>query len=98
MKTILGPTTIDSGAGNDTINVTNDQHLLDQITALLTLDTGTGTDTVNLDDSLDTNDNAGTLTGSTLTGLDMPRVAEVQTIFVQAASGTYKLTAPGLGS
>ena len=35
------------------------------------------------------------LTDSTLTGLDMPTVPEVQTVFVQAASGTFKLGLQG---
>src|SRR5438270_387970 len=34
---------------------------------------------------------AGSLTASTLTGLDMPAVSEVQTFRVQAKSGTYRL-------
>ena len=37
------------------------------------------------------------LTPTTLTGLDMPTVAEIQTVFVQAASGSYLLRADGFG-
>jgi Ca2+-binding RTX toxin-like protein len=48
-------------------------------------------DVLNINDSGDTNGNVGTVTGNTLIGLDMPTVSEVQTIFIQAASGTYKL-------
>ncbi|MCH7628087.1 MAG: hypothetical protein IH997_05145, partial [Proteobacteria bacterium] len=55
-------------------------------------------DIVNLDDSDDANDNLGTLTQTTLTGLDMPTVPEVQTIFVQAASGTFRLRTEGFGT
>ena len=92
VKTIAGHTTIETGAGNDSVTVSNDQGTVDQITAHLTIDTGAGTaDSVTVDDSSDTNDNVGTLTGTTLTGLDMPTVPEVQRIFVQADSGTYRL-------
>ena len=100
VKTIDGHTTVDTGSGNDIVNVGNAEGLVDSIDALLTLDTGTGTgsDTVNVNDAQDTNANAGTLTGSTLTGLDMPTVSEVQTVFVQANHGTYQLSAPGYGT
>ena len=96
VKTIGGHTTVSTGADSDTVLVSNDEGLVDQITALLTIDTGAGNDTVGVDDSADTNDNVGVLTQTTLTGLDMPRVPLVQTIFVKAASGTYKL-AKGAG-
>ena len=75
IKTVSGHTTIESGFGNDKITVRNDEGTVDQIAALLTIDTGGGTDVVNVDDAADTNDNTGILTGSTLTGLDMPTVA-----------------------
>ena len=42
-------------------------------------------------------DNLATLTQTTLTGLDMPTVPEVQTFVVQAASGIYRLRAAGFG-
>ena len=79
VKTISGHTEIDTGDGDDAVRVSNDQRLVDQITGLLALDTGEGNDAVTVDDSLDTNDNVGTLTPSTITGLDMPTVPEVQT-------------------
>src|SRR5262249_5129064 len=34
---------------------------------------------------------------TTLSGLDMPTVSEVQQVFIQAASGTYRLRIPGYG-
>src|SRR5205085_1549282 len=77
------------------VTVGNDQGLVDQVTALLTIDTGAGADVVSIDDHLDVNDNAGVLTDSTLTGLDMPTVPEVQTVFVQARTGSYKLGLQG---
>ena len=45
-------------------------------------------DALYVDDSADTNDNKAVLTGTTLTGLDMPSISEVQSIFIQAAAGT----------
>ena len=101
VKTIAGHTTVDTGADNDVITVSNDEGTVDQITALLTIDTGSGTtadpnaidaDTVNISDAADVNNNVGVLTGTTLTGLDMPTVPEVQTIFVKAAGGEYLLS------
>ncbi|MFC1533492.1 hypothetical protein ACFL7M_09040, partial [Thermodesulfobacteriota bacterium] len=52
-------------------------------------------DTLNVDDSGDSKTNSGTLTQTTLTGLNMPAVAEVQDVWVQAKEGTYRLTAKG---
>ena len=91
VKTVSGHTTIESGAGDDKITVRNDEGTVDQIAGLLTIDTGTGNDVVTVDDAADTNDNTGTLTGSTLTGLDMPTSPLMQVIFIQAAGGRYRL-------
>ncbi|MCX5670548.1 MAG: hypothetical protein NTU94_04405, partial [Planctomycetota bacterium] len=98
VKTLLGHTTIGTGLGNDIINVGSDLALLDQITALLTVDGGAGTDVLNITDTGDSNDNLGVLTRITLTGLDMPTVSEVQTLYVQAAGGQYRLRLEGAGS
>jgi Ca2+-binding RTX toxin-like protein len=54
-------------------------------------------DTVTVDDTADIDDSVGILTPTTLTGLDMPTVPEVQTITVQAKGGTYRLVMPGHG-
>ena len=101
VQTIVGQTSITTGTGNDTINVDNGRSVL-QLGGLLTLDTGGGADTVNVDDSGVTAATDGTLTGSTLTGLAPPTVAEEQTIVVKAAGGTYTLllpdALPGYGS
>ena len=45
--------------------------MLDLLAALLVLDGGLGSDTAWLDDSADLNANLGTITQSTVTGLDM---------------------------
>ena len=92
VKTIDGHTTLLTGAGDDVVRVSSDEGTVDQITALLTIDAGAGTDTVTVDDAADTNDNVAILTPTTLTGMDMPTVAQVFSVFLQARSGTYKLT------
>jgi hypothetical protein len=51
-----------------------------------------------VDDTGDADDSVGVLTPTTLTGLDMPTVPEVQTVAVQAKGGTYTLVMPGYGS
>ncbi|HXG49762.1 MAG TPA: hypothetical protein VNO52_19245, partial [Methylomirabilota bacterium] len=98
VKTIGGHTSVSTDTGNDTITVGSDDLLMDQITGLLTLDGGADEDTVTVDDSGDGNDNTGTLDSTTLVGLDMPTVPEVQRWFVRAASGTYRLRTAGFGT
>ncbi|MCA9011601.1 MAG: hypothetical protein KDB01_17735, partial [Planctomycetaceae bacterium] len=95
IKTVSGPTTIRTGTGTDVVNITSDDTTIDQITALLTVAGDGINDTLNIDDSADVNDNVGTLTERTLTGLDMPSVAEVQVMRVQATGGTFGLTIAG---
>ena len=98
IKSIGGHTSIETGDGDDAVLIGNDDLLVDQITGLLTIDTGAGDDMLTVNDSGDTNANTGTLTRTTLNGLDMPTVAEVQRIAVQAASGTYRLRVDGYGT
>jgi Ca2+-binding RTX toxin-like protein len=75
IRTINAETTVHAGLGNDTINVGTvapaTGGILDGINALLSINGGGGTDILNLDDTGDTNANTGTLTPSTVTGLDM---------------------------
>ena len=97
VKTVSGHTVVTTGEGDDWITVSNDQGLVDQIAGLLAVDMGAGADRLDIDDSSDTNDNDGVLTETTLTGLDMPTVSEVQTITVRAREGTYELRIPTLG-
>jgi Ca2+-binding RTX toxin-like protein len=96
VKTIGGRTFVNTGTGTDSVTVTSDQTTIDQITGLLTVAAAGTDDTLTIDDSADTNNNTGTLTSTTLTGLDMPSVAEVQTMRVQATGGSFKLSATGL--
>ena len=86
VRTIAGHTLIDAGAGEDTINVSSAQQRVDQIMALLTVDGGAGADQLNTDDTGDWKDNSAILTGSSLTGLDMPLVPEVLELNVRALS------------
>ena len=67
---------------------------LDEIGALLTVHDSAGGSVVNVNDAGDPKPNVGTLTQTTLTGLDMPGISEQQSLFVQAASGSYVLTLP----
>ena len=87
IRTIAGHTDINAGGGTDVVNVTGHDQTIDQITALLSVRADGTSDTLNITDSADTNDNVGTLTNTTLTGLDMPSVAEVQTVWVQGTGG-----------
>jgi Ca2+-binding RTX toxin-like protein/flagellar hook assembly protein FlgD len=98
VKTISGHTTINGGSGNDTISVGSDNNIVDQIMALLTVNGGGGNDTLNVIDTGDANNNTGTLGATTLTGLDMPTVGEVQSVLVQAMSGSFTLTTTGYGT
>ncbi|MDE0810591.1 MAG: hypothetical protein OSB69_14905, partial [Alphaproteobacteria bacterium] len=92
IETLLGHTFIDTGSGDDRINVGTARHLLDENGGLLTIVGNSGTDELVVDDSSDATDNAGTLTQTTLTGLDMPGVAEAQIVKVLAASGNSQLS------
>jgi Ca2+-binding RTX toxin-like protein len=68
-------TTVYAGAGNDTFNVGTSAPAaggdLDRIGALLTIYGEEGLDTLNTDDSGDESANSGTLSDTTITGLDM---------------------------
>jgi Ca2+-binding RTX toxin-like protein len=68
-------TTLNTGAGDDTINVGSlapgAGGTVNAINALLTLNGQAGFDILNVDDSGDTGSNAGILTGNTIIGLGM---------------------------
>ncbi|MFA5123855.1 hypothetical protein, partial [Zavarzinia sp.] len=99
VQSIDGHTRIEAGDGDDQIWVGSDAaaslptapNLLGTVRVLLTIDGGAGNDTMYVDDHAQTGDATGILTGSTITGLGMPSVSEVQTIHVQAADGVYTL-------
>jgi Ca2+-binding RTX toxin-like protein len=73
VETIAGHTSISGGTGDDDIRIGTAARSLDSLDALLLVDGGTGHDTVLADDRSDPvgNDNLGTLTQTTLTGLEM---------------------------
>jgi Ca2+-binding RTX toxin-like protein len=70
-----GTTSLTTSGGSDTIHVSNLAPdiggVVDQIAGLLTIDGGDNDDIINIDDTGDTDDNAGVLTNTRLTGLDM---------------------------
>ena len=67
--------------------------VMDLIKALLRVDGGDGQDTVNLDDSGDANDNVGTVTGSTVGGLDLQALRVLTLTLSHATGGTFTLKA-----
>jgi LysM repeat protein len=76
-STHAGTTYVNTADSDDKINVGSlasvmNNGVVDGIAGLLTIDSGSGEDDLNVDDTGDTDDNTGTLTGSSLTGLDMP--------------------------
>ncbi|MBC8503402.1 MAG: hypothetical protein H8D34_00975, partial [Chloroflexi bacterium] len=75
VQTIAGVTTINAGAGNDTINLSSDAPAnlgtLNGIAGLLTVNGDADADTLNVSDLGDTTDNTGALTSTQLTGLGM---------------------------
>ncbi|MDI1313706.1 FlgD immunoglobulin-like domain containing protein, partial [Prosthecobacter sp.] len=95
VQTVVGHTILDTGAGNDTINVGSTQHLLNEVGGLLTVVGAGDTDVLNVDDSGNPANSTGTLTPTTLTGLGMPGVSEVQTVSIQALSGSFMLSYAG---
>ena len=72
------------------------QSNLDSIDALLAIDGGAGADSVNVDQRGNTLGSTGTLTQTTLTGLEMASslatVNDTVTLRVNATSGTYTLS------
>ncbi|MEC8428398.1 MAG: hypothetical protein VXZ35_08230, partial [Pseudomonadota bacterium] len=99
IKTLAGVTTILSGAGDDTITVSSDEQLVDEIAALLTVDMGgDGNDQLLVDDGGDQEANSLQVNADYLLGLDMPSLAEQQQLLVRAASGTFDMDFGSYGS
>jgi Ca2+-binding RTX toxin-like protein len=66
------PMTVNAGDGDDTVNVgTPAPGTVDGISGNLTIHGGNGVDILNIEDTGDANSNTGTLTATTITGLDM---------------------------
>lgn len=98
VQSIDGHTAIDAGAGDDVVNVGSEaapnllgQNGLGTIRALLIVIGGTGNDTLFIDNRAEDDDGASILGGNSITGLGMPSVSEVQTVYIQAAAGIYTL-------
>ncbi|NQZ70099.1 MAG: hypothetical protein HRT89_18765, partial [Lentisphaeria bacterium] len=92
VKTISGHTRIEGEGDDDLITVSSNDSTVDQILGLLTIvGDNNGNDRLVIDDSGDTNDNTLDITGTTITGLDMPSVKEQLIIEIRAEEGQYEL-------
>ena len=96
VETTSGFTRIEGDAGDDRFVIGN-AGLLDDLGTLLVLVGGAGTDSATLDDSAETDDQLGTITPDTVTGLDM--VADggqgpIYSVTVRGA-GTFTITLAG---
>jgi hypothetical protein len=73
LRTNDGETEVNTGAGSDTVNLGSlapvSGGVLDEFNALITLEGEGDDDVLNVDDSGDSENNDGTLTGTTITGL-----------------------------
>ena len=78
VKAASGVVQLDGGAGNDSFDIWNDANLLTGITGTLRINGGGGTDSVDVRDTADTLGQTGTLTSSSLSGLDMGAGASIQ--------------------
>ncbi len=90
VKSILGHTIIQTGIGDDVINLHSDDLVVDQLNGQLVVDGGAGRDVLNLLD----NTSIGILTTTAPGQLD---VDSTRTIVVQAANGRYILRTTGFG-
>ncbi|MBW2349292.1 MAG: hypothetical protein JRF59_15880, partial [Deltaproteobacteria bacterium] len=99
----VGVTNLDTGDGDDTINVGSlasvmQGGVVDGLDGLLNIDAGVGFDRLHVDDTGDAEDNAGTLTGSSLTGLGMGQgltYADIEALHVGLGSGNDTLNIQG---
>ncbi|MFT5523723.1 MAG: hypothetical protein ACI9HK_001671, partial [Pirellulaceae bacterium] len=93
VKSLSGHTLIDAGDGLDTVEVSGDAQVVDEIAALLTVFGGDDAfaDELTVDDSASTQSKVGWLTDTSITGLQMPTIAEQQILTVRAASGQFTL-------
>ena len=94
IENVFGHTTIDAGDGVDHFEIGNAAQRVDQIAGLLTINGQAGDDTAHVNDTGDRSGDSGTLTPSSITGLNMPLIPAVQTIRVRAVGGNFQLTIP----
>ncbi|BDI15147.1 hypothetical protein ANSO36C_09490 [Nostoc cf. commune SO-36] len=71
IQTIGAATSVDTGAGDDYIEVANNENTVDSIATLLTVSGGEGQDYLIVNDSADSDNSTLTLTNSTIRGLDL---------------------------
>ena len=99
VRTTSGFLRIDGDTGNDAFVIGN-AGLLDDLGTLLVLAGGDGTDTATLDDSAETDDQLGTITPETVTGLDMVADGGLDKIYsvTVRGTGTFTITLAGFGT
>jgi Ca2+-binding RTX toxin-like protein len=104
VDTISGHTNISGDADDDTFEIGTYFHTLDDLDSLLVIDGGAGSDDAVVDDTSDpdANDNLGTLTQTTITGLemvsgDLDRLFSL-TIGSTTTHVTFTITIPGRAS
>ena len=99
VKTTSGFTRIDGDEGNDRFVIGN-AGLLDDLGTLLVLAGGEGTDSAVLDDGAETDDQLGTITQETVTGLDMVLDGVKDKIYsiTVRGGGTFDITLEGIGT
>ena len=99
VKTTSGFLRIDGDNGNDAFVIGN-AGLLDDLGTLLVLAGGDGADSATLDDSSETDDQLGTITPETVTGLDMVADGGLDKIYslTVRGTGTFTITLAGFGT
>jgi hypothetical protein len=96
-------TTVNTGAGNDTINVGDLVQKVNSIRALLSVNGGLGTDTLNVVNNADSTANTGTMTSTQLTGLGMAsgiNYGGLEALLIGLGSGadTFSIASTQLGT
>ena len=98
VSTLDGHTVVLGGTGDDSVRVgTTAGRSLNAIRALLTVDGGAGSDTVYLDDSAETAANVGTVTPTSVTGLDMGTGTDAVWVLRPGTGSLITLVVTGVG-
>jgi hypothetical protein len=98
VRAIAVATQVDGGEGNDLIQIGDTSNTVDQIAQLLQVQGGAGNDELRVNDLGDTNQNWGTITGTTLNGFDMTgqvQYGTVEFVNLQLGSGQDVVTVAG---
>jgi Ca2+-binding RTX toxin-like protein len=95
VETAQGHVLVRGENGDDELVARGPNGRVEELTALLAFDGGAGEDRFAVDDRADTTGDPVTVTPTTITGLDLARMPEVQTITVRAGAGTFVLGLQG---